>query len=96
VDFSPEQKYNLLTAMGYSGSSKAPEMDAFVQSNPRAAALMGKFTRVVKKRAGMAVGGTATPAAAPRVAPKATPDTPPLLLLLLLLLLPLLCLLGMS
>ena len=65
MDFSPEQKYNLLTAMGYSGSSHAPEMDAFVQSNPRAAALMGKFTRVVKKRAGMAVGGTTTPAAAP-------------------------------
>jgi hypothetical protein len=57
VDFSPQQKYNLLTAMGYSGSSQAPEMDAFVQSNPRAAALMGKFTRVVKKRAGMVEGG---------------------------------------
>ena len=59
MDFSPEQKYNLLTAMGYSGSSHAPEMDAFVQSNPRAAALMGKFNRVVQKRTGMATGGTA-------------------------------------
>ena len=77
MDFSPEQKYNLLTAMGYSGSSKAPEMDAFVQSNPRAAALMGKFTRVVKKRTGMAVGGTTTPAAAPKAAPAAAPKAAP-------------------
>ena len=60
MDFSPQQKYNLLTAMGYSGSSHAPEMDAFVQSNPRAAALMGKFNRVVQKRTGMVEGGVVT------------------------------------
>ena len=60
MDFSPQQKYNLLSAMGYSGSSRTPEMDAFVQSNPRAAALMGKFNRVVQKRVGMDTGGTVT------------------------------------
>lgn len=69
MDFSPEQKFNLLSAMGYSGSPHAPEMDAFIQSNPRAAALMGKFNRVVKQRAGMAVGGSTTP-------PWRKPDTP--------------------
>jgi hypothetical protein len=89
VDFSPEQKYNLLTAMGYSGSSKAPEMDAFVQSNPRAAALMGKFTRVVKKRTGMA--GVALPLL---LLPLRLLLLLPLRLLLLLPLL--LCLLEMS
>ena len=79
MDFSPQQKYNLLSAMGYSGSSHAPEMDAFVQSNPRAAALMGKFSRVVQKRTGMATGGTTatpTPTPLPVVTPPAkTPGT---------------------
>ena len=62
MDFTPQQKYNLLSAMGYSGSPQAPEMDAFIQSNPRAASLLGKFTRVVKKRAesGYAKGGSTT------------------------------------
>ena len=79
MDFSPQQKFNLLTAMGYSGSSHAPEMDAFVQSNPRAAALMGKFTRVVQKRAGMAAGGTTTPTlkATTTPTPKATTTPTP-------------------
>ena len=57
MDFSPEQKYNLLSRMGYSGSPQGPEMDAFVQSNPGIAATMGKFSRVVKKREGFATGG---------------------------------------
>jgi hypothetical protein len=82
VDFSPQQKYNLLTAMGYSGSSQAPEMDAFVQSNPRAAALLGKFNRVVQKRTGMVTGGTVTPTATttttnnPVAPPVVTPAAP--------------------
>lgn len=58
MDFSPQQKYNLLSKMGYSGSPQSDEMDAFIQSSPKAASLMGKFSRVVKKRAGMAVGGS--------------------------------------
>lgn len=61
MDFSPEQKYNLLSRMGYSGSPQGPEMDAFVQSNPGIAATMGKFSRVVKKREGFAAGGVTTP-----------------------------------
>jgi hypothetical protein len=82
VDFSPQQKYNLLTAMGYSGSSHAPEMDAFIQSNPRAASLMGKFNRVVKKRAGLSTGGSTTPAPDPAPAvvtppPASTPAPTP-------------------
>lgn len=60
MDFSPQQKYNLLTQMGYSGSTQSDEMDAFVQSNPGVAARMGKFSRVMQKRMGMATGGTAS------------------------------------
>jgi hypothetical protein len=43
--------------MGYDGPTDPKMMEAFLASNPGAAARMGKFSRVVKKRAGMAEGG---------------------------------------
>jgi hypothetical protein len=46
--------------MGYNGPTDSKMMEAFLSSNPGAAARMGKFSRVVKQRAGMAVGGTVT------------------------------------
>jgi len=43
--------------MGYDGPTDPKMMEAFLSSNPGAAARMGKFSRVLKKRAGMAEGG---------------------------------------
>jgi len=57
VDFNPKQQHNLLTQMGYDGPTDPKMMEAFLSSNPGAAARMGKFSRVLKKRAGMAEGG---------------------------------------
>jgi hypothetical protein len=57
VDFNPQQQHNLLKQMGYDGPTDPKMMEAFLSSNPGAAARMGKFSRVVKKRAGMAAGG---------------------------------------
>lgn len=57
MDFNPKQQHNLLTQMGYDGPTDPKMMEAFLASNPGAAARMGKFSRVVKKRAGMAEGG---------------------------------------
>lgn len=60
MDFNPKQQHNLLTQMGYDGPTDPKMMEAFLSSNPGAAARMGKFSRVVKKRAGMAKGGLST------------------------------------
>lgn len=57
MDFNPKQQHNLLTQMGYDGPTDPKMMEAFLSSNPGAAARMGKFSRVLKKRAGMAEGG---------------------------------------
>jgi hypothetical protein len=57
LDFNPQQQHNLLKQMGYDGPTDPKMMEAFLSSNPGAAARMGKFSRVVKKRAGMAAGG---------------------------------------
>ena len=57
MDFNPQQQHNLLTQMGYDGPTDPKMMEAFLASNPGAAARMGKFSRVIKKRAGMAEGG---------------------------------------
>jgi hypothetical protein len=59
VDFNPQQQHNLLKQMGYDGPTDPKMMEAFLSSNPGAAARMGKFSRVIKKRAGMAKGGLA-------------------------------------
>jgi hypothetical protein len=60
VDFNPQQQHSLLKQMGYDGPTDPKMMEAFLSSNPGAAARMGKFSRVVKKRAGMAEGGLST------------------------------------
>lgn len=57
MDFNPKQQHSLLKQMGYDGPTDPKMMEAFLSSNPGAAARMGKFSRVVKKRAGMAEGG---------------------------------------
>lgn len=59
MDFNNDQKYSLLTKMGYTGPPEGPMMEAFLSSNPGAAAKMGKFSRVLQKRQGMAAGGVA-------------------------------------
>ena len=58
MNFTPQQKYSLLSKMGYSGSPQETEMDNFIQSNPGAAAKMGKFDRAMKR--GFAQGGLST------------------------------------
>lgn len=68
MDFNNDQKYNLLSKMGYTGPPEGPMMEAFLSSNPGAAAKMGKFVRVAKKRSAMAEGGT--------VAPPTDPNSP--------------------
>ena len=59
MDFNPQQQHSLLKQMGYDGPTDPKMMEAFLSSNPGAAARMGKFSRVIKKRAGMAKGGLA-------------------------------------
>jgi hypothetical protein len=58
VDFDTNQKYSLLSKMGYTGPAEGPAMEAFIQSSPGVAARMGKFSRALQKRTGMAEGGT--------------------------------------
>ena len=55
MELSPKQKYSLLSKMGYTGSLQGDEMDAFLQSNPGAAARMGKFDKALKR--GFQIGG---------------------------------------
>ena len=57
MELSPKQKYSLLSKMGYTGSLQGDEMDAFLQSNPGAAARMGKFDKALKR--GFQTGGLA-------------------------------------
>lgn len=59
MDFNNNQKYTLLSKMGYTGPAEGPMMEAYLASNPGAAATMGKFTRALQKRQGMAEGGVA-------------------------------------
>lgn len=60
MDFDNNQKYNLLSKMGYTGPAEGPAMEAFIQSSPGVAARMGKFSRAIQKiNTGMAEGGLA-------------------------------------
>lgn len=60
MDFDNNQKYNLLSKMGYTGPAEGPAMEAFIQSSPGVSAKMGKFSKALQKRvSGMAVGGLA-------------------------------------
>lgn len=63
MDFDNNQKYSLLSKMGYTGPAEGPAMEAFIQSSPGVAARMGKLSRAVQKirgtPTGMAAGGTA-------------------------------------
>jgi hypothetical protein len=59
MDFNNQQKYSLLSRMGYSGPEEGPAMEAFIQSSPGIAAKMGKFSRALQK--GFAVGGVVEP-----------------------------------
>lgn len=65
MDFDNNQKYSLLSKMGYNGPAEGPAMEAFIQSSPGVAARMGKLSRAVQKirgtPTGMAAGGTAAP-----------------------------------
>lgn len=64
--FTPQQKYTLLKSMDYKGSAQSDEMDAFLASSPRAASMMGEYTKIAQQRVsgkplsgiGMQEGGT--------------------------------------
>ena len=69
MDFNNDQKYNLLSKMGYTGPAEGSAMEAFIQSSPGVAAKMGKFSKAIQKKAsaagmlpttGMSTGGMAT------------------------------------
>ena len=85
MDFDTNQKYSLLSKMGYTGPAEGPAMEAFIQSSPGVAARMGKFSRALQKRtgsntAGMAVGGLLSNmigASLPSGTPPATQTTTP-------------------
>jgi hypothetical protein len=59
VDFDTNQKYSLLSKMGYNGPAEGPAMEAFIQSSPGVAARMGKFSRALQKRTSTTTGGMA-------------------------------------
>lgn len=58
MNFTPQQQHSLLTKMGYDGPVNPRMMEAFLSSNPGAAAKMGKFSRAMQK--GFAEGGSVT------------------------------------
>jgi hypothetical protein len=63
MDFTPTQQQTLLSKMGYDGPANPKMMEAFLASNPGAAAKMGKFNRALQKkspRRGLAPGGAIT------------------------------------
>lgn len=49
MEFTPEQKYSLLSKMGYTGPVDSTQMENFISSNPGAAAKMGKFQRALTR-----------------------------------------------
>ena len=75
MDFNPQQQHSLLSKMGYTGPADPKMMDAFLSSNPGAAARMGKFSRAAKK-IGMAQGGTVSGYAAGGFTVKASGGRP--------------------
>lgn len=61
MNFNPQQQHILLSKMGYTGPADPKMMEAYLSSNPGAAAKMGKFSRAAqKKTTGMVDGGVVT------------------------------------
>lgn len=61
MNFNPQQQHILLSKMGYTGPADPKMMEAYLSSNPGAAAKMGKFSRAAqKKTTGMVEGGVVT------------------------------------
>lgn len=56
MDFTPNQKYSLLSKMGYTGPMDNSQMENFIASNPGAAAKMGKFQKAMVR--GFQTGGS--------------------------------------
>lgn len=73
MNFNPQQQHILLSKMGYTGPVDPKMMEAYLSSNPGAAAKMGKFSRAAQKKLsapgtgtmGMATGGTTTATTTP-------------------------------
>lgn len=66
MNFNPQQQHILLSKMGYNGPADPKMMEAYLSSNPGAAAKMGKFSRAAQKKVtGMATGGTTTATTTP-------------------------------
>ena len=55
--FNNEQRFKILSAAGYNGSSQSDEMEAFMESKPEAKSLMQKLANEAKKIQRMAAGG---------------------------------------
>ena len=63
--FTTQQQHSLLKEMGFEGPAQKDEMDAFLASNPAAAAKIGRYSEIAKQRIeggplsklGMAEGG---------------------------------------
>ena len=65
MNFNPQQQHILLSKMGYNGPADPKMMEAYLSSNPGAAAKMGKFSRAAQKKlsapgTGMVTGGVVT------------------------------------
>lgn len=79
MDFTPNQKYSLLSKMGYTGPMDSAQMENFIASNPGAAAKMGKFQRALTR--GFQTGGVVDPKNKPYSglgsSGQVTPPTPP-------------------
>lgn len=65
LGFTPDQQFNLLSKMGYSGPKDKASMDQFMEANPAAAAKMGSYTQKALEKLNpqpqFATGGTVTP-----------------------------------
>jgi hypothetical protein len=59
MEFTPNQKYSLLSKMGYTGPVDNSQMENFIASNPGAAAKMGKFQKAMAR--GFQTGGVVDP-----------------------------------
>lgn len=49
MEFTPKQKYTLLSKMGYTGSEDQDSMEQFIASQPGVASKMGKFQRALTR-----------------------------------------------
>lgn len=74
MDFTPKQKYSLLTKMGYTGPMREDMMENFIKSQPGVSSKMGKFQKALQKKVGMAEGGSVSKEDLEEKLPEADPE----------------------